>query len=68
MPAAIDGVGSGSYHVDARSRINVRQSERRTPWGSVQGRRSMSYENLIYEQRGYVALVTLNRPERMNAL
>ena len=29
---------------------------------------SMDYETLRYEQRGAVALVTLNRPERMNTL
>jgi len=28
----------------------------------------MSYEHVIYEKRGHVAHVTLNRPERMNAL
>ena len=28
----------------------------------------MAYENLTYEQRGHVALVTLNRPEKLNAL
>jgi enoyl-CoA hydratase/carnithine racemase len=28
----------------------------------------MSYEHVIYEKRGHVAYVTLNRPERMNAL
>ena len=28
----------------------------------------MAYENLKYEQRGHVALVTLNRPEKLNAL
>jgi crotonobetainyl-CoA hydratase len=28
----------------------------------------MSYEHVIYEKRGRVAYVTLNRPERMNAL
>jgi enoyl-CoA hydratase len=28
----------------------------------------MSYENLTVERRGAIALVTLNRPERMNAL
>jgi enoyl-CoA hydratase len=26
------------------------------------------YEHLIYEQRGPVAIITINRPERMNAL
>ncbi len=28
----------------------------------------MSYENIIYEKRGPVAYVTLNRPEKLNAL
>ena len=28
----------------------------------------MSYDHVIYERRGHVAHVTLNRPERMNAL
>ena len=28
----------------------------------------MSYEHVIYEKRDHVAHVTLNRPERMNAL
>ena len=28
----------------------------------------MEYENVIYEKQGYVARITLNRPERMNAL
>jgi enoyl-CoA hydratase/carnithine racemase len=28
----------------------------------------MSYEHVIYEKQGHVAYVTLNRPERMNAL
>jgi len=28
----------------------------------------MSYDHVIYSQRGHVAYVTLNRPERMNAL
>jgi crotonobetainyl-CoA hydratase len=28
----------------------------------------MSYEHVIYEKKGHVAYVTLNRPERMNAL
>ncbi len=28
----------------------------------------MSYQHVIYERRGHVAYVTLNRPERMNAL
>lgn len=28
----------------------------------------MSYEHVIYDKRGHVAYVTLNRPERMNAL
>jgi enoyl-CoA hydratase/carnithine racemase len=28
----------------------------------------MSYDHVIYERRGHVAYVTLNRPERMNAL
>jgi enoyl-CoA hydratase/carnithine racemase len=28
----------------------------------------MSYEHVIYEKRGHMAYVTLNRPERMNAL
>src|SRR5947209_7542789 len=27
-----------------------------------------AYEHVIYEKRGHVAMVTLNRPERMNAL
>ena len=26
------------------------------------------YEHLIYEQRGPVAIITINRPERMNAI
>ena len=28
----------------------------------------MSYQHALYEKRGHVAYVTLNRPERMNAL
>jgi enoyl-CoA hydratase/carnithine racemase len=28
----------------------------------------MSYDHVIYERRGHIAYVTLNRPERMNAL
>jgi enoyl-CoA hydratase/carnithine racemase len=28
----------------------------------------MSYDHVIYEKRGHIAYVTLNRPERMNAL
>ena len=28
----------------------------------------MSYDHVIYEKKGHVAYVTLNRPERMNAL
>jgi enoyl-CoA hydratase/carnithine racemase len=28
----------------------------------------MSYDHIIYEKKGHVAYVTLNRPERMNAL
>ena len=28
----------------------------------------MTYEHVLYEKRGHVAYVTLNRPERMNAL
>ena len=28
----------------------------------------MSYDHVIYEKRGHVAYVTLNRPQRMNAL
>ena len=28
----------------------------------------MSYDHVVYEKRGHVAYVTLNRPERMNAL
>ena len=28
----------------------------------------MSYEHLLYEQRGPVTIVTINRPERMNAI
>ena len=27
----------------------------------------MSYESILYEKRGHTALVTLNRPDRMNA-
>src|ERR1700751_4145026 len=27
-----------------------------------------AYEHVIYEKRGHLAVVTLNRPERMNAL
>ena len=30
--------------------------------------RVMSYDHVVYEKRGHVAYVTLNRPERMNAL
>jgi enoyl-CoA hydratase len=26
------------------------------------------YEHLIYEQRGPVTIITINRPERMNAI
>ena len=29
---------------------------------------SPEYETLIYEKKGMVALITLNRPERMNAI
>ena len=28
----------------------------------------MSYDHVIYEKKGHIAYVTLNRPERMNAL
>ena len=28
----------------------------------------MAYENIIYEKRGHVAYITLNRPERLNAI
>src|ERR1700741_3875909 len=28
----------------------------------------MSYEHVIYEKKGHIAYVTLNRPERMNAI
>ena len=27
----------------------------------------MTYETILYEKRGPVALITLNRPDRMNA-
>src|SRR6185436_16846198 len=32
------------------------------------GRRAMSYEAITYETRGHVGIVTLNRPERLNAI
>jgi enoyl-CoA hydratase/carnithine racemase len=28
----------------------------------------MSHDHVIYEKKGHIAYVTLNRPERMNAL
>src|ERR1700756_4925209 len=28
----------------------------------------MSYDHVIYEKKGHIAYVTLNRPERLNAL
>ena len=28
----------------------------------------MSYDNIIYEKRGQIAYVVLNRPEKLNAL
>jgi 1,4-dihydroxy-2-naphthoyl-CoA synthase len=31
-------------------------------------RRRMSYENIIYEKRGPIAYVTLDRPDKLNAL
>ena len=28
----------------------------------------MSYENLVYDKQNHIATITLNRPERLNAL
>src|SRR4051812_5163496 len=49
------------------ARGDVRGDERRRCRPEVPAG-DMSYEHVIYDKRGHVAYVTLNRPERMNAL
>ena len=46
--------GSGRYHAGTRQSL-------RYPWG-------MAYENICFETEGDFAVVTLNRPQRRNAL
>src|SRR6185369_6373552 len=52
------------------SPVRLRQCAGRFPLTPAAARptmRAMAYEQIVYEQRDDVALVTLNRPERLNA-
>src|SRR5262245_60796252 len=53
---------------DDRQRVRARSGARRRSPESLRGRAIMSYECLLVEQVGGVAILTLNRPESLNAL
>jgi len=59
----------GSWASAARGRARLaRTGDRRSPFKADTGGTTMSYQTILTEQRGRVAIVTLNRPERLNAL
>src|SRR4051794_18985967 len=52
----------------ARSLVLPSLYASRNPWGQSIGGDAMAYETILVETRGKVGLVTLNRPQALNAL